>query len=148
MLRRRLVRECSQRLSSTTAAAAAISSMPAFFSPSDPPPENRFDSLSDDIFNPNLYAATRKPLDAASPIPGYCYTSREWFAREVDTVFRSSWVLAGRADEIPNPGDFLTVNCPGIGPVVVIRGRRGGQISVRKGIEQTRKSVLPRTPRA
>ena len=66
--------------------------MPAY-SPSAEYPDSPFDS--NDIFNPDLYSGTRKPLHAgAKPIPGYCYTSRDWFAREVDTVLRDSWLLA------------------------------------------------------
>lgn len=40
-------------------------------------------------------------------------------------MFADSWLLIGRADEVPNVGDYLAVDAPGVGPVFVIRGKDG-----------------------
>jgi len=35
------------------------------------------------------------------------YTSPEWHRREVEKVWRKTWQIACRTEEIPNPGDYL-----------------------------------------
>jgi phenylpropionate dioxygenase-like ring-hydroxylating dioxygenase large terminal subunit len=40
------------------------------------------------------------------PISAEGFTSRELFAREVETIFNRSWLKVGHVDEIPNIGDF------------------------------------------
>jgi len=39
-------------------------------------------------------------------IPGYRYTSREFFQREFDYMWAKVWLLLGRSSEMPNPGDW------------------------------------------
>ena len=56
-----------------------------------------------DIFAAEHYVNTRKPLDEASALPGWCYTSHEWYQREVETLFRKDWLCVGRVEQIPNP---------------------------------------------
>jgi phenylpropionate dioxygenase-like ring-hydroxylating dioxygenase large terminal subunit len=80
-------------------------------------------SLNQSIFDPSKFEGTRLPFLKAQPLPGYCYTSQDWFERELETVFKSSWVLIGRADEIPNPGEYITLKAPGIGPIFVSRSK-------------------------
>ncbi|MEM9716876.1 MAG: aromatic ring-hydroxylating dioxygenase subunit alpha [Pseudomonadota bacterium] len=48
------------------------------------------------------------PPDKPMTMPGAFYTSQEQFEREAETVLRRGWHCLGRADEIPNPGDFFT----------------------------------------
>ena len=59
------------------------------------------------LFDPALYREVRRPLLEASALPPWCYTSPEFYRREVERIFMKSWHLVGREDEIPNPGDFL-----------------------------------------
>ncbi|HLX28366.1 MAG TPA: aromatic ring-hydroxylating dioxygenase subunit alpha [Casimicrobiaceae bacterium] len=76
------------------------------------------------IFSPEHYAATRLPLHRASPLPGWCYVSNEWYAREVDTLFRRDWLCVGRADQIPEPGDYFTIELLRH-PLIVVRDENG-----------------------
>lgn len=76
------------------------------------------------MFDPATYAEVRKPLLEARTLPAWCYTSEEFYRREVERVFLKTWSFVGRADEIPNTGDYLTVDMPG-GSVVLLRGRDG-----------------------
>jgi len=62
------------------------------------------------MFDPALYAKVRQPVLAAETLPAWCYTSREFYEREVERVFRRVWNFVGRADEIPQPGDFMTID--------------------------------------
>jgi choline monooxygenase len=73
-----------------------------------------------DIFAPEHYAATRLPLHKASPLPGWCYASPEWYQREVDTMFRKDWLCVGRAEQVPNPGDYFSIELVGH-PLIVVR---------------------------
>jgi Rieske 2Fe-2S family protein len=41
-------------------------------------------------------------------LPRERYFSKEWFDRDVERVFERSWLLAGYASQIPEPGDFFT----------------------------------------
>lgn len=76
------------------------------------------------MFDRRLYAPVRNPLAEASTLPPVCYTSPEFFAREMERLFRPSWRLIGREDELAAPGAYRAVDTPA-GPVVAIRGRDG-----------------------
>lgn len=45
-----------------------------------------------------------------------------FFQKEKKEIFSSSWCFLGRADEIPDVGDFRTVESP-VGPVIVVRDK-------------------------
>jgi choline monooxygenase len=75
-----------------------------------------------DIFDPARYAGVRKPLLEAETLPPDCYTSEAFYRREVETIFLKVWNFIGRADRIPNAGDYFAFEFVGV-PVVVVRGR-------------------------
>jgi choline monooxygenase len=76
------------------------------------------------IFDPARYAGVRRPPLEAETLPGWCYTSREFYDREVATIFRKVWNFMGREDEIPNPGDYLTFDLCGE-PIIILRDKAG-----------------------
>jgi len=76
------------------------------------------------IFDPARYAGVRKPLLEAQTMPPDCYTSEAFYKREVETIFLKVWNFIGRADRVPNPGDYFAFEFVGV-PVVVVRGRDG-----------------------
>src|ERR1700683_2575303 len=53
---------------------------------------------------------TRRPLLEASTLPPSCYTSNEWFQREVKDVFLKEWLCVGRVDQVAKPGDYFTLD--------------------------------------
>ena len=57
-------------------------------------------------------------------IPKGRYTSQEFYDLEQKYVFSDSWVVAGREDQIPSPGDFFTFKKLGE-PMLLIRGKDG-----------------------
>ena len=76
-----------------------------------------------DLFDPETYAATRRPLGQAAPLPGWCYASAQWHEREIERIFRgphSEWLCVGRTDQVPKPGDFYTIALAGQ-PLIVAR---------------------------
>ena len=77
-----------------------------------------------DIFDPTRYAGVRKPLLEAETLPPECYTDEAFYKREVETIFLKVWNFIGRADRVPNAGDYFAFEFVGV-PVVVVRGRDG-----------------------
>ena len=75
------------------------------------------DSLSDIISNYDSDA----PLAEASTIPSSWYTDESFFELERQTVFSRSWQLAARADQLREPGDFVTTEIAGE-PIVIVCG--------------------------
>jgi phenylpropionate dioxygenase-like ring-hydroxylating dioxygenase large terminal subunit len=70
-------------------------------------------------------------LDYA-PIPKERYTSAEFAAREWDRMWRRVWLMAGRASDIPAPGDYFTYEI-GTESILVIR-QRDGSIAARHNV--------------
>jgi len=64
------------------------------------------------------------PLDHASTIPSSWYTSKDFYELELKTVLSSSWQLAGRMDQVREPGNYVTTDIAGE-PVVIVRGNDG-----------------------
>ncbi len=58
-------------------------------------------------------------------VPASNYTDQQVFQREMDLIFRRVPVLVGLSVEIPEPGDFKTIEMLGM-PLLVTRGRDGG----------------------
>ena len=69
-------------------------------------------------YNPN------RPLAEASTPPSSWYTEARVTALEQRTVFSRSWQLVGRADQVREPGQYLTCQIAGE-PILVIRGNDG-----------------------
>ena len=76
------------------------------------------------IFSPERYAQTRAPIEEAFSLPPDVYTSREWYDREIETIFLKKWLLATREEEIPNPGDYVRVDIAGE-PLIILRDLKG-----------------------
>ncbi len=68
-----------------------------------------------DSYDPNA------PLEQASTIPALWYTNQSLYELELQTVFAHSWQLAGRVDQLAEPGQYITSEIAGE-PIVVVRG--------------------------
>src|SRR5713226_7244583 len=69
-------------------------------------------------YNPNT------PLSEASTPPASWYIDPRIFDLEKRTVFSRSWQMIGRADQIREPGQYITCELAGE-PIVVVRGNDG-----------------------
>ena len=67
---------------------------------------------------------TRQPVSKARHLPGYVYTSPEVYALEKEKIFMKDWLCVARAEEIENPGDFMTHDIMG-DPIVIARDEDG-----------------------
>lgn len=57
-------------------------------------------------------------------LPPACYTSPEFYALEMERIFRRDWLCVGRADELSEPGDYLSLDLLGE-PLVMVRDDAG-----------------------
>jgi choline monooxygenase len=71
-----------------------------------------------DQYDPNV------PLALASTIPSSWYVNQELYELELKTVFSNTWQLAGRLDQVQQPGQYVTTDIGGE-PIVVVRGSDG-----------------------
>ena len=77
-----------------------------------------------EMFDPRSYDAFRAPMMDAETMPTWCYTSPEFYRREVETIFMKVWNFVGRTDQVPNPGDYQAFAFAGV-PLVILRDREG-----------------------
>ncbi|MDB5661151.1 MAG: (2Fe-2S)-binding protein [Cypionkella sp.] len=87
-----------------------------------------------------LHANVSVPFTQAHAMPKSVYTSEAFLAQEQKHVFAKDWLCAGRAESLPNPGDYLTMQIAGE-PVIVLRDREG-EIRAMSNVCRHRMSTL------
>lgn len=60
-------------------------------------------------------------FESGRGLPPACYTDQEFYAAEIERIFRREWLCIGREDEVPKSGDYLSVELLGE-PLVMLRG--------------------------
>ena len=76
------------------------------------------------LFDPETYRGLRKPLLEASTLPPECYTSRDFYQREIERIFLRNWQFVGRVEQLAAPGEYFCYEGLG-GSVILVRGREG-----------------------
>jgi phenylpropionate dioxygenase-like ring-hydroxylating dioxygenase large terminal subunit len=79
----------------------------------------------EEIVGGTLLDASLAPGAEGIGLPRECYTSQAFYDFEIQTIFSREWLCLGRADEIPNAGDYFTVTV-GADPLIVVRDETGG----------------------
>ncbi len=72
----------------------------------------------------DLRVNVAQPFERAQAMPKSVYTSASFAALEQQHVFGREWLCAGRAEALPNPGDYMTMDISGE-PVIILRDRDG-----------------------
>lgn len=90
-------------------------------------------------WRPEEIGDVRRPLAEASHAPGLLYASPEVCRLEVERLFMRDWLFVGRTEELPEPGDYLTLRIAGE-PIVIARAHDGGlhafyNMCVHRGVE-------------
>ena len=80
--------------------------------------------MAESLFDPARYENVRRPALEAETLPPWCYTSEEFYARELERIFRKRWNFLCRLDEVPATGDYMSFELCGE-PIAVVRGRDG-----------------------
>ena len=76
------------------------------------------------IHDSQALCAVQRPLAEASHAPGFLYASPEVYRREVERLFMRDWLFVAREEELPDPGDYMTLRIAGE-PIVIARDRSG-----------------------
>lgn len=71
-----------------------------------------------------LLEAAGRPFTDARAMPPSVYTSADFLAREMQTIFAREWICVGRSSRLAEVGDYLTYELAGQ-PVVVLRDKDG-----------------------
>lgn len=69
-------------------------------------------------------AASEVPIPEARVLPPKAYTSQAFYDFEREAVFMHSWLCVGRAQQIPNPGDYIAKTIVGE-HIMAVRGKDG-----------------------
>lgn len=67
---------------------------------------------------------TRAPRAQATHLPAHYYTSPEILELEKEKLFFKDWLIVGRVEEWPNPGDYRAMEIVGE-PIVITRNKDG-----------------------
>ena len=77
-----------------------------------------------------------------SGLPGWAYHSPALLELEKEHVFRNHWQIAGHVSDVPNPGDYLTMDVVGERALIV----RGKDEVVLRNTEVQNLVIADRTP--
>jgi Rieske 2Fe-2S family protein len=96
-------------------------------------------SALDGILATHNFDIARLPVDEASHVPGPIYYDPAVLAAEKQAIFLKDWLCVGRVEELPNVGNFMTLNILGE-PVIVVRNGEGqlkafGNVCAHRGVE-------------
>lgn len=67
-------------------------------------------------------------ISEATTLPQRYYTDPEWFRREMEGIHFDMWLCAGRAEQIPNAGDYFLRRF-GNANVIIVRNAQGGIVA-------------------
>ena len=76
------------------------------------------------LMSETLQATAGMPDDGPMGLSGNFYTSAEFFEFEKQHMLRNGWHCLGRCDEIPEPGDYYTLQLLDE-PLLIVRGNDG-----------------------
>ena len=62
----------------------------------------------------------RNNLENTTSLPPVCYTDQQFYLLEEENIFRKNWLCVGRANQIPNSGDYFTIDLLN-DPLVIVR---------------------------
>ena len=68
-----------------------------------------------------VHGGRGQTLADSETLPPAAYTSEEFFALERERIFRTGWMAVGHIAQIPDVGDYFTIDLLGE-PLVVVRG--------------------------
>lgn len=78
--------------------------------------------------NPTYRYTMEYPELGTEPVPIEPYISPEYYEKERERIFKKSWLLAGRVQEIPQPGDYFVREFEFAPASLIIAHGRDGEI--------------------
>lgn len=86
------------------------------------------------------FASSTLEVEQVVALPAAVFSTDEFFDFEMNAVFGHEWFCVGRANDIPNPGDYYTIRI-GKDPLIVIRNR-DGEVRVMANVCQHRGMIV------
>lgn len=86
------------------------------------------------------FVVSTAPVREATSLPPDCYVSPEFFEFEKDVIFGREWLCVGRVEQVPEPGDYISIEIANE-PLVVAR-KHDGFISVLSAVCQHRGAII------
>lgn len=77
----------------------------------------------DEVFA-DIQRTAALPLARATTLPPEAYTSEAFYEWEVENIFKKEWQCLAHLSQIPNAGDFITLDLLGE-PLIVVHGKDG-----------------------
>lgn len=71
----------------------------------------------------------------------------DYYAKEIEGIFRRSWLVIGHSYDIPQPGDFFTRDLPGLNAALLVVRGKDGRIRAFHNICSHRGSLLVCEPK-
>ncbi len=79
-----------------------------------------------DVPVPPIGLTAKYPEIGTGPVATDVYCDTSIFDQEMEVIFKRSWYMAGRVDQIPEPGDFFVYDMPTFQlSLLICRGRDG-----------------------
>lgn len=78
---------------------------------------------------PPIGLTARYPEIGAGLVNTAIYHDPAIFAKEMEAIFKRSWYMIGRVEQIPDPGDFFTCELPGFRLAVLVCRDRDGKVN-------------------
>jgi phenylpropionate dioxygenase-like ring-hydroxylating dioxygenase large terminal subunit len=78
---------------------------------------------------PPIGLTAKYPEVGTGPVSTEIYSDPAFYEKEIEAIFRRSWQLIGRVEQIPEPGDFFTAELPTFRRSVLITRDREGRIN-------------------
>ncbi len=76
-----------------------------------------------DLPNTSIAAGTAS-LRSRETLPAWVYRNPEFYELERERIFKRTWLMVGHVSQVPNPGDYMTLDAVGE-RAVVIHGKDG-----------------------
>ena len=96
----------------------------------------------DMLLSPERLASARRDLEKATTLPAAAFTSPAVYQAEVERILEREWLCAGRADQLPEPGDYFTLDL--LGEKLVVVRDQDGEIRVLSRVCRHRAAELVR----
>ena len=77
---------------------------------------------------PPIGLTEKYPEVGTGPVPTDIYGDPVFHAKEIAAIFERSWYMVGRVEQIPEPGDFITVELPTFRRSLLICRDRDGAV--------------------
>ncbi len=95
---------------------------------------------------PPIGLTAKYPDIGTGPCNADIYWKPELWQKEIDAIFRKSWFMIGRVDQIPEPGDFFTYELPVFRHALLFVRGKDGQVRAFHNVCTHRGNVVEHRP--